>query len=121
MGFFHMPSPKDWGWQPVWILSLRASVAGAALLELRGKTGLRKSESAKVEPWEVISTKIFRGFPMTMLAVGFVIAKFLGLSAEQGTENQGHSCCVVDTGSPCPSTWFLVVSGCLSSACLWVG
>ena len=74
MGFFHMPSSKDWGWQPVWILSLRASVAGAALLKLRGKTGLRKSESAKVEPWKVISTKIFRGFPMTMLAVGFVIA-----------------------------------------------
>ena len=53
---------------------------------------------------------------MTMLAVGFIIAKFLGFSAEQDTENHSHSCCVVDTGSPCPSSLFLVVSRCLSSA-----
>ena len=53
---------------------------------------------------------------MTMLAVGFVIAKFLGFSAEQDTENHSHSCCVVDTGSPCPSSLFLVVSRCLGSA-----
>ena len=116
-----MPSPKDWGWQPVWVLGLRASLAGAALLELRGKTGLRKLESANVEPWGVISTKIFRGCSMTMLAVGFIIAKFLGFSTEEDTENRSHSCCVVDTGSPCPSSLFLVVSGCLGSARLWVG
>ena len=58
---------------------------------------------------------------MTMLAVGFIIAKFLGFSAEQDTENHSHSCCVVDTGSPCPSSLFLVVSSCLSSALLWEG
>ena len=87
----------------------------------RGKTGLRQLESANIEPWGVISTKIFRGFSMTMLAVGFIIAKFLGFSAEQDTENHSHSCCVVDTGSPCPSSLFLVVSRCLSSARLWVG
>ena len=56
-----------------------------------------------------------------MLALGFVIAKFLGFSAEQGTENHSHSCFVVDTGSPCPSSLFLVVSRCLGSAHLWVG
>ena len=56
-----------------------------------------------------------------MLALGFVIAKFLGFSAEQGTENHSHSCFVVDTGSPCPSSLFLIVSRCLGSACLWEG
>ena len=116
-----MPSLKYWGWQPVWVLGLRVSLAGASLLELRGKTGLRKLESANVVPWGVISTKIFRGCSMNMLAVGFIIAKFLGFSTEQDTENRSHSCCVVDTGSPCPSSLFLVVSSCLSSALLWEG
>ena len=78
-------------------------------------------ESANVEPGRVISTKIVRGFPVTMLALGFVMAKFLGFSAEQGTENHSHSCFMVDTGSPCPSSLFLVVSRCLGSACLWEG
>lgn len=47
--------------------------------------------------------------------------KLLGSSAEQVTENHGHSYCMANTGSPWPSSLLLAISICLSFASFWVG
>lgn len=49
------------------------------------------------------------------------LLKVTGSSAGQGSGNQSRSTCLADTGSPYPSSLFLVVSIYFSFAGFWVG
>lgn len=48
------------------------------------------------------------------------VVKAAGAAKEPATGSRGHSQHELQAGSPCPSSWFLTVSRCLSNAGLWV-